>query len=149
MGAGFFVGGCLVSLLAIGLLIGAVVVYVRQGRQLADRVSVQGTVTGLERTVTKPGSAGVYCPVVEFQAPDGQTIRFQSAFGTMPASHKIGQSVTVLYNPANLQDAEVSSTVSRYLYPGVLAFIGLIALCLGGSFLIFSFFMISTVSKTP
>ncbi|MEP7137930.1 MAG: hypothetical protein ABI904_23630, partial [Chloroflexota bacterium] len=62
MGAGFFVGGCLVSLLAIGLLIGAVVVYVRQGRQLADRISVQGTVTGLERTATKPGSAGVYCP---------------------------------------------------------------------------------------
>ena len=147
MGAGFFVGGCLVSLLAVGLLIGAVVVYVRQSRQLADRVSVQGTVTGLERTVTNPGSGGVYCPVVEFQV-SGQTIRFQSAFGTMPASHKVGQSVTILYNPANPQEAEVSSVVSRYLYPGVLAFMGLIALCLGGSFLLFTFFM-SAVLQTP
>ena len=145
---GFFIGGCLVSLLAVGLLIGAVVVYVRQGRQLADRVSVQGTVTGLERSATTPGSGGVYCPVVEFQATNGQTIRFQSAFGTMPASHKVGQSVTVLYNPANPQEAEVSSAVSRYLYPGVLAFMGLVALCLGGSFLLFTFFM-SAVSTTP
>ena len=148
MNVGFLIGGCLVSLLAVGLLIGAVVVYARQGRQAADRVSVQGTVTGLERRVINPGSGGVYCPVVEFKTPDGQTIRFESAFGTLPASHKVGQSVTVLYNPANPQEAEVSSAVSRYLYPGVMAFMGLIALCLGGSFLIFTFFL-SAVSTSP
>ena len=148
MGVGFLVGGCLVSLLAVGLLIGAVVIYVRQGRQSADRVSVQGTVVGLERSAMRPGSGGVYCPVVEFQSPDGRTIRFESAFGTMPASHKVGQSVTVLYNPSNPQEAEVSSAVSRYLYPGIMAFIGLVALCLGASFLLFTF-LLSTVSTSP
>jgi hypothetical protein len=145
---GFLVGGCLVSLIAVGLLIGAAVVYVRQGRKSAERVSAQGIVVGLQRRVTKPGSAGVHCPVVEFRLPDGQTIRFESAFGTMPASHKVGQNVTVLYNPANPQDAEVSSALSRYLFPGTLAFMGTIALCLGVSFLAMTFFLFA-LSTSP
>lgn len=145
---GFSVFGCLIVLVAFGLLIGAVITYQRQNRQFAERVSVQGVVIALENRVMAPGKAGVYCPVVKFTPLNGQEIQFTSDFGTLPASHKVGQGVTVLYNPSNLQEAEVSSTLSRYLAPGIMVFMALIAFCLGGSFLLFSFILFSA-STTP
>jgi len=148
MNLGFFIGGCLASLISLGLLIGAIMVYVRQGRQAAGRVSVKGTVVSLEKRSTNPGSAGMYYPMIEYSLPNGETVRFESAFGTMPASYKIGQSVTALYNPSDPREAEVSSLVSRYLYPGIMAFIGLVTLCLGGFFLLFAYFR-AAIPSTP
>jgi len=145
---GFSVIGCLIFIVALGLLIGALVTYQRQSRQNADRLSAQGVVVALEKRVMNPGSGGVYCPVVKFTPPNGQEIQFTSDYGTLPASHKVGQGVTVLYNPLNPQEAEVFSTVSRYLAPGIMVFMALIAFCLGGSFLLFSFIMYAA-SATP
>ena len=137
----FSIIGCLITLVALGFFIGAVITYMRQSRQLAERASTQGEVVALERRVMRAGSSGVYCPVVKFRTTAGQEIQFESDFGTLPASHKVGQSVTVSYDPADPQKAEISSSLSRWLMPGILAFMGLIALCLGGSFLVFGLLM--------
>ena len=134
----FVIFGCGSSLLAVGLLVGAVLAYRHQQRKFEGRHSVKGTVVALEREATLSGPGNIYCPVVEFTAPDGQLVRFVSDFGTRPASHKVGQIVDVMYNPSNPQEAEIPSGLARWLITGILVFMGLIALCLGSFFLIFA-----------
>jgi hypothetical protein len=56
--------------------------------------------------------------VVEFTPVSGGTIRFESAFGTMPASNKAGETVTVLYDPNAPEKAELDSGLARWLAPG-------------------------------
>jgi len=77
------------------------------------------------------------CPVVEFTASSGEKIKFTSEFGTLPASHKIGQSVTVRYDAVEPQKAEIESTTTRWLGPLVYVFMGVIACCLSVFFLAF------------
>jgi hypothetical protein len=126
----FAVMGVLISLAALGLLVGGIVTYVRQRRKYAGRVATTGTIVDLVHRITTSGRSGVNCPVVEFQTPSGATVRFESVYSTQPASHKVGQTVKVLYDTANPQQAEIDSVFSRMLVPGILSCIGLIFLCL-------------------
>ena len=128
-----FMGLCF-GLLAFGLLGGAVFAYFKQRRTLESRVGTTGTVVELTTTAGRRGT--LYCPVVEFTPSSGETVRFTSDFGTRPASHKIGQSVNVRYNPADPRKAEIDFTTSLWPVPLVLAFLGVIACCLGVVFLV-------------
>lgn len=60
-----------------------------------------------------------------------------SNFGTRPASHRIGQTVSVRYDPADPQKAEVDSGLSLLLVPGILFGMGVAACCLGSFFAAF------------
>ncbi len=113
----FLVGGAVAFLISIGCLAAGISALVKQRRQRAASIPATGVVTGLQKRVINPGSAGVYCPTVEFTAASGQRVSFESAFGSMPASHQVGQAVKVLYDPANPAAAEVDSGLSRWLAP--------------------------------
>jgi hypothetical protein len=89
----------------------------------------------LVKRVFNPRSGGVYCPVVEFTTAGGQAVRFESQFGTMPASHQVGQTIAVRYEVADPQKAEVDSATSRWLVPGCMIGMGLGFLVLGGALL--------------
>lgn len=131
--------GCLLSFLSIVLLIGAVVAFVKQRQKFNERMSTTGTVISLERrvsTTSTHGSAGMFYPVVEFRTSSGETVQFESGFGSMPASHRIDQSVKIAYNPSNPSQAEIDSVMSRYLASVVLGFLGLVMLCIGMVFLL-------------
>lgn len=52
-------------------------------------------------------SKGYYFPVVEFQTPDGQRIMFKSRSGSSPPSFHVGESVPVLYDPDDPQQASI------------------------------------------
>src|ERR1700674_1777087 len=97
--------GVLFALIGIAVLIGGVVAAVKQVRKSGRGVATTGTVVDLVKRVFSPGTAGVYCPVVEFTAA-GRPVRFESQFGTMPASHRVGQSIAIRYDPADPQKAE-------------------------------------------
>jgi hypothetical protein len=62
----------------------------------------------------------VYCPTIEFTTLSGESVRFESSYGTMPASHKIGQSINVKYDQKDPRKAEVESSFVKWLYPGCL-----------------------------
>ena len=123
--------GVLFVLIGLAVLIGGVVTAIKQTRKVARGVTATGTVVDLVQRVFNPGSAGVYCPVVQFTTALGQPVRFESGFGTMPASHRVGQSIAVRYDPADPQKAEVDSATSRWLVPGCMIGMGIMFLAMG------------------
>jgi hypothetical protein len=84
-------------LLIVG--IAAIGLSVHLGRQLAHRESVglraAGTVVSLVESSGSDGST--YYPVVRFHDADESEVRFKDNFGSYPASYRVGDSVTVLY----------------------------------------------------
>ena len=129
------------GLAAFALLGGAAWAYFKGQRTLQNRVAATGTVVKLTQQNTARGY--ILCPVVEFTIPSGERIRFTSEFGSRPASHTIGQSIAVRYDPADPQNAEVESTMSLWLVPLIMVFMGMIAGCLLVLFLGFYGFGIS------
>ena len=131
----FLLMGACFGISAFGLLVGAVWTYFSQQRKMESRAAVVGTVVELTSRNTASGRASIICPVVEFTALSGEKIRFTSDFGTLPASHQVGQSVNVRYEAADPQKAEIDSATNLWLVPLILVFMGIVACCLGVSFL--------------
>jgi high-affinity Fe2+/Pb2+ permease len=132
----FLIMGLCFGIVAVGLLVGAIWVFVKQQRTMNDREQTTGTVVDLVSRTTASARSSIICPVVEFTAPSGEKIRFTSDFGSLPASHKVGQTVNLRYDPVDPHQAEIDSTMNRWLVPAILVFIGLIACCLATVFLV-------------
>lgn len=135
MGALLLVG-VLFVLIGIAVLISGAVAAVKQSRKTARGVGATGTVVDLVSRVFNPGSAGVHCPVVDFTTATGQAVRFESQFGTMPASHRVGQSIAVRYDPADPHKAEVDSATANWFVPGCTIAMGLLFLLMGLVFVV-------------
>ena len=101
------------------------------------RLPAVGTVVELitRATAGTDGGGSIYCPVVEFTVPSGEKISFTSDFGSLPAMHKIGQSVKIRYDTVDPQKAEIDSAMNIWLVPLILVFMGLLACCLAVAFL--------------
>jgi hypothetical protein len=128
--------GVLFALIGIAVLISGAVAAVKQVRKSGRGVATTGTVVDLVKRVFNAGSAGVYCPVVEFTAASGQPVRFESQFGTMPASHRVGQSIAIRYDPADPQKAEVDSATANWFVPGCTIAMGILFLLMGLVFVV-------------
>jgi hypothetical protein len=146
VGALLFVGVFFV-LIGVAVLIGGAVAAVKQVRRSGRGVAATGTVVDLLSRVFNPGSAAVYCPVVEFTAATGQPVRFESQFGTMPASHRVGQSIAVRYDPANPQKAEVDSATANWFVPGCTIAMGLGFLVMGLVFVVIGILLLAGQSS--
>lgn len=83
-------------------------------RFIAGADEAQGTVISLERSRSSSGSGSTYRPVVEFTASTGSRIEFTGGVASNPPSHRVGESVTVLYNPADPQSARIKSFVQLW-----------------------------------
>ena len=116
----FLIGSAISFLISIGCLVAGVRALIMQRRQREASISASGVVVALQRQVINPGTSGIYCPTVEFTTASGAKIRFESSYGTMPASHKVGQAVKVLYDPKKPDSAEIDSELSNWLVPGCL-----------------------------
>jgi hypothetical protein len=128
--------GVLFVVIGIAVLISGVVAVVKQSRKAARGVAATGTVVDLVKRVFSAGSSGVYCPVVDFITANGQPVRFESQFGTMPASHRVGQPIAVRYDPADPQKAEVDSATANWFVPGCTVAMGLLFLVMGLLFVV-------------
>lgn len=116
----FFIASAISFLIALGCLFAGVNTLIKQRRKQVGFMSASGIVLELQKRILNPGSAGVYCPVVEFRTGSGEVVRFDSSFGTMPAAHKVGQAVKVLYDPKEPRSAEIESELTKWLVPGFL-----------------------------
>jgi hypothetical protein len=125
-------------LLGLAILVGAVVVFLRQRREFANAIKGAGTVVELARRMGQRGY--LYHPVVEFAAAPGQTVRFESSIGSSRAGYAVGAPVQVLYDPSAPEKAEIDSAMTRWFYPGCLLAMGaaftLLGLCLSAMFLL-------------
>jgi hypothetical protein len=128
--------GTLFLLIGVAVLIGGAVSAVTQSRKAARGTPATGTVVDLVKEVVSAGSSGVYCPIIEFRTALGQAVRFQSDFGTMPASHHVGQSIAVKYDPADPQKAQVDSATARWFEPGCMLAMGLLFVGMGLLFVV-------------
>ncbi len=75
-----------------------------------------GTVTRLEESKTDEGYCCVYSPVVEFEA-NGQTYSFENDNASGQADYEIGAGVSVLYDPADPNTAQINTFSDRWLFP--------------------------------
>ena len=115
-----------------------------QRRKRAASVSASGVVVELRKRVFGPGSAGVYAPVVKFSTGSGAVLRFESTAGTMPASHSVGQSVPVFYDPSAPEAAQIDSGLSNWLGSGCLLAFGALGLFFGAMFAALHFLLSSS-----
>lgn len=70
-------------------------------------------------------------PVVRFSTLDGQEIEFQSSTGTNPSRYRVGDQVTVLYQPDDPQQAEIQSFLSLWCLTIIMLFLGVVSLVAG------------------
>ena len=107
------------SLWVLVLIWGLAAVFVAYGvssrresrRFAAGAARAQGVVVELVTGATPgPQSSGVLSyPVVRYRTMDGREVVFRSDFGAQPSPWRPGQPVTVLYNPANPQEARIET----------------------------------------
>jgi hypothetical protein len=106
----------------------------------ADRTD--GTVTDMvPYTTTKRDYSGMHNtttlwrPVVEFRVDD-QEYTFQSSVGTSPPAHRVGDTVSVAYDPDDPSDARLASFGTVFLVPLITGGIGLVFAPIGAVFVV-------------
>jgi len=97
-------------------------------RFVAASTTATGTVTdSVGRWYSDPGDdpgvSKLSHPVVKFVTGDGRTVEFESEVGSNLAP-KVGQDVTVLYDPLNPEEARISSFMMLWGIPSVFAILG-------------------------
>ena len=114
--------GTLFLLAGIGL-------FVREYLFGREAISTTGTIVLVYATPDPEGETRT--PVVEFQSPAGETIRFHGQ-SKSPSPAK-GTVVPVLFQPTNPKKAQIDTFADRWLFPTVFTSIGtaLLLACLG------------------
>lgn len=97
--------------------------------------TVTGGVVRLEESDSSDGGCCVYSPVIEFNL-NGQTYSFEGDNASYPPAYEVGESVSVLYDPADPHTAQINKWSERWLFPILIV----PAMTLGA--LIVNFFMI-------
>ena len=141
---GLLLVGLLFLVIGVAVLISGIVAAVKQKRKSARGVAATGRVIDLVKKIFNPGSAGVYCPVVRFTTGTGDLVEFESGFGTMPASHRVGQTITVRYDAANPQSAEVDSATANWFVPGCTIAMGFLFFAMGLAFVVIGILMLAS-----
>lgn len=119
-------------LLGIGLLAGAGYAGSRVAAFVRSAAEAPGTVTELLASRSRDSDGrehGTYRPVVEYRLPSGEARSFVSSMGSSPPSHRVGEPVTVLYDPASPEDVRLGGVFSLW---GVAIVLGGIGAVFGG-----------------
>ncbi len=125
-----------VVLISIGILFTAtsVILYLSTKSFIEDSEKTTGEVIAIiDVPADLEGSGGVmYAPVIRFTTDRGNTITFQSAHATNPASYREGDKVQVLYDPDDPGTARMHDFMSLWIAPIVSLFLGICLLAAAG-----------------
>ncbi len=106
----------------IALMVALTLWFGWRGVRLArEGESTIGHVVDMEESSDGEGGCCVYSPIIEFTAPNGRPVRFESSNASSPPAYRIGQEVEVLYNPNDPNDASINSFYELWLVPAILA----------------------------
>ena len=144
----------LVFFLAFLPLVGTVVIglgvwdLVTSRRFLANASAADGVVVKVDKVVdyhwTGSGERSryekvtLYYPVVRFVTASEQAVEYSDESGSNPPAYGVGDSVRVLYDPANPQKARLDTVSNRWLGPTVAIIIGVVILSVGVAVLLWS-----------
>lgn len=120
-------------------------------------IAVQGTVTGItesETTGSDPAYSPYisYCPTVRFATTNGEEIEEDLNECATPAEYATGDSIQLLYNPANPNEVQIKGGVKSTLAVIFEVVFGLLGglFCIGGVGLIVAAIVAATWrTKTP
>jgi hypothetical protein len=120
--------GGIFGLVGFGLLVGAFFAWQGQRAFLRDSVPGVGTVVGLQERLSQDSKTGrrstTYAPVVEFKTSNGKIRQFTSGVSSAPPSHRVGDSVPVVYDARSPEKAEINNFFSLWFVPVLLGGMG-------------------------
>ncbi|MEM8603584.1 MAG: DUF3592 domain-containing protein, partial [Cyanobacteria bacterium P01_H01_bin.121] len=93
------------TFVGIGMLVATYFFYTNTQTFLDSAIAAEGTVIELIRS--RSNDSTTYRPIVQFTSPSGEPIEFVSSVGSNPPRYKPGQTVAILYNPENPQNARL------------------------------------------
>ena len=117
---------CIAGLLAFAIAL----IPVRRLIELRSGSRAEGTVLWLEMSTTSNNHNSRF-PEVQFTAADGSTVRFLDRAGANPSPYKVGDRVTVLYQPGKQDTAMIDHGLGNWEPVGGLLVLGTILLSLG------------------
>jgi type VI protein secretion system component VasK len=110
--------GCVFGIVAVILTTVCYFIYSHNHKLLARADRAAGTVVELRRS----GGDSTYRPVVSFRTAQGQAVTFVTSWGTNPPAYRRGDQVTVLYEAAAPEAAQIESFLSFWMGTLILAF---------------------------
>jgi hypothetical protein len=123
------------STIGIGMLVVSFFIFSNTTSFIRRAVEAEGKVIDLERSrsssSSSSSSSSTYRPVVEFTTATGKRIEFTSSVGSSPPSHRVGEPVRVLYNPADPQSARIKSFFQLWFGFLIVFFMGLVFAAIG------------------
>lgn len=99
-----------------------------------------GIVTAIPFHSSSDGdSGGVYYPVIEFTADNGQAVEYHSTSGSNPPEFRVGEKVNIFYDPADPQNAKIDSFLDLWFIGVIFSGIGLVGVIIGSVILLLQF----------
>lgn len=128
--------GIVFSLVGGLLALIGVFLFIRTRIFMNTAQEVKGTVVRMVWSSDSEGGGG-YSPVYQFRTIEGRVIEKQDSLSSNPPMFKEGQTIDVLYEPANPQNARIKKWMSLYFVSVLLGGMGLIFGGIGVVLLIF------------
>jgi hypothetical protein len=125
-----FVIGPIFLIVGVGLLLGFFFTFSRTRRFLASAQEARAEVIGIKETGST-GQSRVYYPVLRYRTQQGATKEVVSSVGSNPPRYKEGESVAILYDPAQPGDVRIHSFFNVWVGPVVLGGLGVIMTAVG------------------
>ncbi|MBN1203430.1 MAG: DUF3592 domain-containing protein [Myxococcaceae bacterium] len=123
--------GLILAVVGIGLVVGSIVAASRTKRFLATAQEARAEVIGMHVS-SGTQSSRAYFPVLRYRTQKGATHEVTSSVGSNPPRYKEGDSVVILYEPANPTNVRIHTFSNVWLVPMILGGIGGIFILVGG-----------------
>lgn len=122
--------------LTVGLVVSSVGGYCFWATQdlLKNGLRSQGKVVELR----KPQASRAYTPVVQFETADHKIITAACKTGSYPPTHKVADSVTVIYRATAPEDICLDEPLELWFLTCLFGGLGLVFAMIGGGMLIYS-----------
>lgn len=117
--------GPIFLVVGVGLLLGFFFAFSRTRRFLASAQEARAEVIGMKQS-TGSSRDRVYYPVLRYHTQQGTMKEVVSSVGSSPPRYKEGDSVVILYDPAQPGDVRIHSFFNVWVGPLVLGLLGVI-----------------------
>lgn len=117
--------GIVFSLIGGLMALIAVFLFVRTRMFISNAQEVKGTVIRMVYKRNSKGGGG-YSPVYQFKTIEGRLVEKQDSLFSNPPMFTEGQTIDVLYEPANPENARIKKWMNLYFLPLLLGGMGLI-----------------------
>jgi hypothetical protein len=128
-----YVVGAIFILVGAGFIWGGISMFTNDQRFAKIAVPGEGTILEINRSSSTSGddtNKVTFYPVVRFETPDGKNVEFIGAGSSQPG-YTAGQTVPVLYNPNQPNEARIKTSVPGTILTLIFPIVGLIALLIG------------------